>query len=169
MKRYKTPQENQQNQLTWTPGALRDWTTNQWTSWAGLQFPSQISSFVFLWVPNKCSSGYLKSCCLYTGYGLLAGLPCLAPVGEEAPSLPRRDLMCQVWGIPRQGWRGHLLRGEWESGMKKECGRRWPRGGQWVGCKVNMWKIRKRTILPPPRFSYLFIYLFTYLLYVNTL
>jgi hypothetical protein len=30
---------------------------------------------------------YLKSCCLYVGYVLLAGLPCLASVREEASSL----------------------------------------------------------------------------------
>ena len=30
---------------------------------------------------------YSKSCCLYVGYVLLAGLPCLASVGEEVASL----------------------------------------------------------------------------------
>jgi hypothetical protein len=28
-----------------------------------------------------------RGCCLYLGYVLVAGLPCLASVGEEAPSL----------------------------------------------------------------------------------
>jgi hypothetical protein len=31
--------------------------------------------------------GYPKSCCPYMGYILLAGLPCLASVGKDAPSL----------------------------------------------------------------------------------
>jgi hypothetical protein len=36
------------------------------------------------------------------GYVLLAGLPCLASVGEDVPSLA--DLMCQGGGgIPRGG------------------------------------------------------------------
>ena len=35
--------------------------------------------------PNDWSGGYPKSCCLYVGYVLLAGLPCLASVGEEEP------------------------------------------------------------------------------------
>ena len=33
------------------------------------------------------------------GYVLLAGMPCLVSVGEDAPSLA--DLMCQDGGIPR--------------------------------------------------------------------
>jgi hypothetical protein len=42
---------------------------------------------VFMWVLNKWRKGYPKSCCLYVEYILLAGLPCPAPVGKEAPSL----------------------------------------------------------------------------------
>ena len=37
--------------------------------------------------PKQLEQGYSKSCFLYVGYGLLAGLPCLASVGEEVPSL----------------------------------------------------------------------------------
>ena len=43
---------------------------------------------VFMWVPNSWSRGYFKNYCLSVGYVLLAGLPCLASVGQEAPSLP---------------------------------------------------------------------------------
>ena len=31
--------------------------------------------------------GLPQSCCLYVGYVLLAGLPCLASMGEDVPSL----------------------------------------------------------------------------------
>ena len=37
--------------------------------------------------PEQLKRDYPKSCFLYVGYVLLAGLPCLASVGEEAPSL----------------------------------------------------------------------------------
>jgi len=40
-----------------------------------------------MWVPNNRSGVYPKSCFLCVGYALLAGLPCLASVGEEEPSL----------------------------------------------------------------------------------
>ena len=46
----------------------------------------QMSSLVFMWVPNIWSKGYHKSCCLYSGYFVLPGMPCLASVGEEVPS-----------------------------------------------------------------------------------
>ena len=39
--------------------------------------------------PKQLELGYPKSCCLHVGYVLLAGLPCLASVGEEAPSLAK--------------------------------------------------------------------------------
>ena len=48
---------------------------------------SQMCSLVFMWVLNNWSRDCPQSCCLYVGYVLLAGLPCLASVGEEAPSL----------------------------------------------------------------------------------
>jgi hypothetical protein len=46
---------------------------------------------VFMWVLNNWNreegkSEYPKSCCLYLGYVLLAGLPCLA-VGENVSNL----------------------------------------------------------------------------------
>lgn len=46
-----------------------------------------ICSLAFMWVSNNWNGDYLKSCCLYVGYVLLAALPCLDSVGEEAPSL----------------------------------------------------------------------------------
>ena len=42
-------------------------------------------SLVFLWVLNNWNKNYPKS--RYVGYILLAGLPCLASVGEETPSI----------------------------------------------------------------------------------
>jgi hypothetical protein len=47
----------------------------------------QMCSLTFMWVMNNQCRGYPKGCCLSVGYVLLAGLPCLASVGEEAPSL----------------------------------------------------------------------------------
>ena len=47
----------------------------------------EMSSLIFMWVPNNWNRGYSKSCCLSVGYVLLAGLPCLASVGENEPSL----------------------------------------------------------------------------------
>jgi hypothetical protein len=40
-------------------------------------------------VPNKWRNGYPKSCCLFMGYVLLDGLPCLASV-ERMPLAPQR-------------------------------------------------------------------------------
>ena len=47
---------------------------------------SQIYSLTFMWILINWNEGYPKGCCLYVGYVLLAGLPCLVSVGEEAPS-----------------------------------------------------------------------------------
>jgi hypothetical protein len=66
-------------------------------------------NLVFKWVLNNWSKGYPKSCCLPIGYVLLAGLPCLASVGEDVPSLT--DLMCREGDTGRGS---HLLRGERE-------------------------------------------------------
>ena len=41
----------------------------------------------FLMGPEQLERGYHKSCCLYVGYVLLAGLPCLAPMGQKVPFL----------------------------------------------------------------------------------
>jgi hypothetical protein len=65
-------------------------------------------SSVFMRVLNNWNRGYSKSCCLYEGYVLLAGLPCLASVGEEAPSLSQ-TFKYQGWGILRGV--PYLLRG----------------------------------------------------------
>ena len=43
--------------------------------------------------PNQLEWQYPKSCYLYVGCVLLAGLPCMASVGKDAPS--PSDLMCQ--------------------------------------------------------------------------
>ena len=47
----------------------------------------QMYNLVFMWVLNNWSRDYPKSCCLSMGYVLLAGLPCLAFMVEEVPSL----------------------------------------------------------------------------------
>jgi hypothetical protein len=39
---------------------------------------AQMCSLSFMWVPNNWNWGCPKSCCLYMGYALPAGLPCLA-------------------------------------------------------------------------------------------
>ena len=52
-----------------------------------LHISSKMSSLVFIWIPSNWSRDYAKSCCLYVGYVLLPGLPCLASVGEVTPSL----------------------------------------------------------------------------------
>ena len=49
------------------------------------------------------------------GYVLLAGLPCLALVGEDAPSTQRLD----VWGIPR-GPHPLKIEGEGEGGNQEQ-------------------------------------------------
>ena len=61
-------------------------------------YPAQKSKCRAWWVPNNWSRGYPKSCWTYMGDVLLTGLPYLASVGEEAPSLT--ELMCQGQGIP---------------------------------------------------------------------
>ena len=49
-----------------------------------------------MWDLNNWNGGYPKGCCLYVGYVLIVGLPCVASVGEEGPSLA--DLKYQGWG-----------------------------------------------------------------------
>jgi hypothetical protein len=53
----------------------------------GLSAHMEMCSLVFMWVLNNWNRDYPKSCCLSIGYVLLAGLPFLVSVGEEAPSL----------------------------------------------------------------------------------
>ena len=64
--------------------------------------------------PEQLEQGYVKSCCLYAGYIFLTGLPCLASVGEDAPSL--KNLLCQCQGL---SW-GPSLSEEKGRGMKEE-------------------------------------------------
>lgn len=47
----------------------------------------QMYILVLLWVLNTCSRSYLKCCCLYVGYVILAGLSHLASIGEKAHRL----------------------------------------------------------------------------------
>ena len=46
-------------------------------------------SLVSMWVLNNRSGDYPKSSCLSVGCDLQAGLPCLASVGEDEPSLAK--------------------------------------------------------------------------------
>ena len=52
-----------------------------------------MGSLVIMWVSNNWSQGYPKNWYLCVGNVLLAGLSCLASVGEDVPSLT--DLMCK--------------------------------------------------------------------------
>ena len=57
-------------------------------------------SLVFMQVLNNWSRGYPRSCCLRVGYVLLAGLPCLASVGEDCLASERCEM--PGWeGIPK--------------------------------------------------------------------
>jgi hypothetical protein len=60
-----------------------------------------------MWVLNKWSRGYPKSCCLYMGCVLLAGLHCLALMGEDVCLASQRVYVPELGGTP-------MLRGEWE-------------------------------------------------------
>jgi hypothetical protein len=69
--------------------------------------------------PKNSSGNYPQNCCLSVGFVLLAGLPCLASVGEDMPSLT--DSMCQGKGIPRKTI---PLRLRGEGGMERTIVRR---------------------------------------------
>jgi hypothetical protein len=84
----------------------------------------QMCSLVFMG-PKQLEQGLSKSCCLYVGAVLLAGMPWLVLVGKEAPSLEEtgrgNTQGCQGGGIPREppppqmrrrGGRGWLERGQ---------------------------------------------------------
>ena len=69
------------------------------------------------WVLNNWSGGYSKSLCLFVGYILLAGLPCLASMREETPNL------AETWSARvRRIWRGEspnkIIKGIAGQGMK---------------------------------------------------
>ena len=49
----------------------------------------QICSLTFMWVLNSWDKGYPKSYCLYVGYILPVGQPCLVSMGEEVPSFTK--------------------------------------------------------------------------------
>ena len=69
--------------------------------------------------PNNWNRSY-PNCFLNVGYVLLAGLPCLASVGEEAPSLT------ETWSAWVEGdtqREPYPLRGEGEREGRKACGR----------------------------------------------
>lgn len=87
-----TLEEEQQNQLNWTLGALRHSITNQRTFMFWTLIPLHIWSRCTAlssccWFLNNWSRSYPPNCCLYVGYVLLARMPCLASVGEGVPNL----------------------------------------------------------------------------------
>ena len=73
-------------------------------------------------VLNNWNRGYPKSCCLYVGYVLVTGLPCLASVGEDASSLA--CLMCQG---------GRILRVSPTHSEEKGTGYGWKDWREWLG------------------------------------
>ena len=82
-----------------------------------LHFMKQMCSFAFKLVPDNWSGRYSKSCCLYVGYVLLAELPCLTSVGEEASSIAETS-SARLGGYT-VGF--HPLRGESRGGWEKDC------------------------------------------------
>ena len=67
--------------------------------------------------PEQLERRLSQKCCLYVGYVLLAGLCCLASVGEEAPSLEETLLSARVGGYPGEPthWRSREIgEGLWE-------------------------------------------------------
>jgi hypothetical protein len=95
--------------------------------------------------PEKLEWGLSKSCCLKVGCALLAGLPCLASVGENVPSPEEtwctRVGVCVLGGYPGGPPLAQRRRG---GGWGKNCGRGWLGVGKWVGCKVDKFKIKKQ-------------------------
>jgi hypothetical protein len=131
-KGIRTWQVDQQSQLTWTLGALRDWSTNQRNTWAGPRPPCTkvVDKQLGLHVgPQQLEQVYPKSCYLYLTYVPVAGLPCLVSVGEEVPSF------AEIWSDRMEGFLGgsHLLRGEGEGWMDRRIvgGGDWDGGSEW--------------------------------------
>jgi hypothetical protein len=81
---------------------------------------------VFMWVTNNWNGNYPQSCYLYVGCVLLAGLPCLASMGEEVPSLT------ETGSARMGGYLGgsHSLRRERHGEWGKDFGREWWEGGR---------------------------------------
>jgi hypothetical protein len=75
----------------------------------------QMSSLVFIWVPNKWSVGYPKSCCLSVGYVLLTWLLYLASVRKDVPN-PAETLCARVERYPGELLPAHRRRGERDRG-----------------------------------------------------
>jgi hypothetical protein len=116
-----TPQDEQQSQLTWILGALRDRNTKQRPYMAG---PRNLSTFVAdvqLGLPvgsEQLEQGLLsKSCCLHV-YRICSS-SCVASAGKDAPIL-LEDCCVEIRGYPGCSY---LLKGEgygrWEKGQWK--------------------------------------------------
>jgi len=88
-----------------------------------------------MWVPNNWNRGYPKNSCLYVGYVLLSGLPCLTSV-EERKHLALRRLDVPGWGNTQGGPTCSKEEGKGRWG--RNCGKGWLERGQWV-----VWKFKK--------------------------
>lgn len=82
-------------------------------------------------VLNTWSRGCPRSCCLYVGY-VLAGLSCLASVGEEALGSARME---EIEGGEMVGGVPLPLRGEGEGEGRRIVGR-----SDWEGAKNKLIK-----------------------------
>jgi len=112
-----TLQEDQQSQLTWTLGALRDGTTNKEHTQARARPSGSYVADVQLGFhvgPEQLEWGLAQKL-FPVGYVLLA-MPCLAPVGEKRLASHRLE-------VPGEGisGRGGQLKGEGEG--EKDWGR----------------------------------------------
>lgn len=68
-----------------------------------------------MWVPDNWSRVHPKSYCLYAEYILLGGLPCLASVRKDAPSLTETG-RTKVRGYPKEFPSNQRRRGKGDEG-----------------------------------------------------
>jgi hypothetical protein len=107
-------------------------THSQTVDGAALRPPCTYVADVQLGIYVGCKWELSKSCCLYMGYVLPAGLSCLASVEWKLLALQRLEV--PGWGMPR---------GVPTCSEEKGCGggeglwEGWLRGRWWVGCKEN--------------------------------
>lgn len=131
-----TPHKDKQSQLTWIPGALRDWTTNQEQAWAGprprYKYVADVQLCLHVGL-EQLELGLASQLLPVMGCVLLAGMPCLTSVGEEEPRIS--EIWCARKGSLTQEV-PHQFRQEGEREWEKDC-RRGFGSGQWAGCKVN--------------------------------
>jgi hypothetical protein len=122
LKGIGTPHEDQKGQLTWTLEALRLEPPTKVHKWPGPRPPHTHIADVQLGLhvsPEQLELGLSQSWWLSVGYVLLAGLPWLASVDEDEPSLAETwyakvgDIQCDLPTQRRRGRgeRGRIVRG----------------------------------------------------------